>query len=210
MRDLFCYEVADSAPGFALDILEPQMRARVAAHLIRCPECRQSVSDMQDSAAELLGSADGADWERQEWTADEGSEELRPARRRFRMAVCVAAAAVLFIGTTLGPELGQGERGAVRPAGTGVLVADGQTVGTVQFYTGRSPIIEIRADHLPASGTVGVVLAYTDGTARRIGEIQVRGGRATWAGSEPSATTSVTSVVLVDSTLHPVASASVP
>jgi hypothetical protein len=54
VHDLTCDEVQDAAPQFALDILEPSARADVAAHLIRCPGCREDVSEMQESAARLL------------------------------------------------------------------------------------------------------------------------------------------------------------
>lgn len=206
MRDLTCTEVAESAPGFALDILDPQVRARVAAHLIRCPECRRSVTDMEESAAELLDLDGGPAYFEPDWPVDYELPAVRPGRRRLRTVVTMAAAAALFVGTTFGPELGGHAVG--RPIASGVLVAGDQTVGTVHFYAGPTPIIEVQADRLPASGTVGVVLAYSDGTAARVGEIRVHGGHAAWAGAEPSHPGGVSSVVLVDSALHPVAVAS--
>lgn len=208
MRDLTCIEVADSAPGFALDILEPETRARVAAHLIRCPECRRTVTDMEDSAAELLG-LDGSPAAWPEDYPDEYFEipAVRPARRRLRMVVTMAAAAALFVGTTFGPELTS--RSSGRPIASGVLLAGEQTVGTVQFYAGGTPVIEVEADHLPASGRLGVVVSYSDGTARRIGAIQVKGGHAAWAATEPAHSGGASTVILVDSTLHEVAAASI-
>lgn len=204
VRDLTCSEVADSAPGFALDILEPQTRARVAAHLIRCQDCRRTVTDMEESAADLL-DLDG----RMEWTYPEEAyevAEVRPGRRRLRTVCTMAAAAALFVGTTFGPELASHR--SAQPLASGVLMAGEQPVGTVQFYAGGPAVIEVQADHLPASGTLGVVVGYIDGSATRIGDIKVRSGRASWAGTEPARPAGVSSVALVDSELHPVATAS--
>ena len=210
-----CTEVADSAPGFALDILEAETRARVAAHLIRCPGCRRTVTDMEESAAELLHPQPGSEWqedpvgwpEETAWLDDRALPPVRPARRRLRMAVTMAAAATLFVGTTFGPELAL-RRGS-QPIASGVLLAGNQIVGTVHFYAAGTPVIEVRADHLPASGKLGVVVTYSDGTASRIGDVEVSGGHAAWAGTEPVHSPGASSVVLVDSTLHEVAAASV-
>lgn len=205
MRDLTCLEVADSAPGFALDILEPEKRAWVAAHLIRCPECRRAVTDMEESAAELLDIEGQDPWTDEDWTARPDLPPLRSGRRRLRMVVTMAAAAALFVGTTFGPEMGMHQNG--QPVASGVLLAGNQTVGTVRFFAGGTPVIEVRADHLPASGKLGVVVAYRDGSARRIGDIQVRDGHASWAGAEQGGGAGPTGVVLVDSGLHQIAAA---
>lgn len=210
MGDLTCDEVADSAPAFALDILEPEMRARVAAHLIRCPACRRTVTEMQESAADLLGVVGGTEPDERDCPAVYDAFDVRPVRRRFRMVVSMAAAAMLLVGTTFGPELAQRPGPPGTLVGTGVLVAGDQTVGRVQFYAGRTPVIEVQAESLPTSGTLGVVLTYSDGTASRIGQIEVTGGHATWVGAEPPGRTNISSVILVDSTSHQVASAAAP
>lgn len=207
MHELTCTEVADSAPSFALDILEPQVRARVAAHLIRCPGCRQTVTDMEESAAELLDLDARAGWDEPEWPADYDLPPVRPGRRRLRNVITMAAAAALFVGTTFGPELSG--HGTNRPIASAVLLAGDQVVGTVLFFAGHTPIIEVEADHLPASGKLGVVVAYTDGSATKLGEVRVRSGHAAWAGAEPAHGSGISRVVLVDSTLHQVATAAI-
>lgn len=221
VSDLTCDEVVDSAPGFALDILDAPIRARVAAHLLRCPGCRRTVSGMQASAAELLDVGDRydekpdhpdhpdhPDWpDFTGWSGDSDPPAVRAGRRRLRTVVSVAAAAILVVGSALGPELGQGTQVVGRPVASGVLLAGDLTVGTVVVYAGRTPVVEVRTDRLPSSGALGVVLTYGDGTARRIGQIDVHAGRAEWAGAEPPAPTSVTAVVLVDTARHQVASA---
>ena len=46
MTDLTCAEVREAAAEFALDILEPAERSALAAHLLRCPACREEVDAM--------------------------------------------------------------------------------------------------------------------------------------------------------------------
>jgi hypothetical protein len=204
VRDLTCHEVTDSAPGFALDILEPGARARVAAHLLRCTDCRETVSDMQDSAARLLdvGGDTGAGWDEPEWPLEAELPAARPGRRRLRMVVTLAAVALLIVGTTVGPELEQASSRPEKPVASAVLMAGNQPVGSVHVYTqlaGRA-----------VGGRLDVVLLARDGSAHRVGTIQVFKGQAGWLGPDPVAQANLTGLVLVDSSRHEVASASVP
>ncbi len=211
MRDLTCLEVADSAPGFALDILEPETRSRVAAHLLRCEACRRSVTDMQESAAQLLDTVDSRAetfrWDDVDWASEDFAPVVRPARRRFRMVVCAAAAAVLFVGTTLGPEITQAARPAEQPSVSAVLMAGDRAVGSVRFYADRTATVDLQVDHLPAVGNLAIVVNASDGSARQIGRFQVSHGRAAWVGHYPAGAARPTGVVLLDSTLHQVAAA---
>jgi hypothetical protein len=210
--DLTCREVTDSAPGFALDILDPRVRARVAAHLIRCPRCRETVSGMQESAARLLdvGGGAGPDWGEPDWPTEMDLPSARPARRRLRMMVTLAAAALLIVGTTFGPELEQAASHPENPVASAVLLAGNQPVGSVHVYAHPNPAVEIQLTGGPVGGRLDVVLLARDGTARKIGAIQVVKGRAAWLGPDPVAQTELTGLLLVDSSRHEVASASVP
>jgi hypothetical protein len=204
--DYSCRQVADSAPAFALDILEPVARARVAAHLIRCPECRVTVTDMQDSAARLLDL--GEPWTEEDLWADESSDvDARPPRRRLRIALSLAAATALLVGSTLGPELEQVGRRPVDPAASAVLLAAGRTVGTVRFYTGANAGVEVEVRGLPGNGSMSVVVVTREGTARSIGQLVVSRGQAGWFGADPIALTDIEGVVLLDAKRHQVASA---
>lgn len=197
MGDLTCDEVNDAAAGYALDILDSAQRASVAAHLVRCGVCRETVTRTQSSAAELL-ALDGTDdrseglpwadrsWSDSPWDDDDwapaGGHQVTSGRRRFRAVMTMAAVAVLFVGTTFGPEIEQSARPTERPVATGVLLADDQPVGTVNVYGGHPPVIEIEADHLPASGTVGYEVLGGDGTVLEVGRFTVYRGQASWAG----------------------------
>ncbi|HWE54592.1 MAG TPA: hypothetical protein VG435_03725 [Acidimicrobiales bacterium] len=224
MGDVTCDEVNDAAAGFALDILEPTKRASIAAHLIRCGACRATVTRTQDSAAELLDLAGGggiqgplpwddrswndSPWDESDWTAHRSGHEGRPTRRRFRMVMTMAAAAVLLVGTTFGPELEQAARPSNHPVASAVLLADDQPVGTVKVFAGNPPVIEIEAQHLPASGRITCEMVGGDGRLVVIGSFKVFRGEASWAGraaSEPPA-----EMLLLDQGGVVVASASVP
>ncbi len=61
MIDLTCAEARDLAAEFALDILEPEERSAVAAHLLRCPTCRAEVSGMEVVSERLLDLVPGTE-----------------------------------------------------------------------------------------------------------------------------------------------------
>ena len=200
--------MADSAPAFALDILEPAARARVAAHLIRCPDCRETVTGMQDSAARLLDLDEP--WAAEDMWADddhEGLVDARPPRRRLRVVLSLAAASVLLVGSTLGPELEQAARSPVDPVASAVLLAAGQPVGAVRFYAGTNPGVEVEVRGLPGKGSMSVVVVTREGMARSIGQIVVTKGQAEWFGADPVALTDIEGVALLDSKHNQVASA---
>jgi hypothetical protein len=203
--DFSCRDVADSAPAFALDILEPAARARVAAHLIRCSDCRDTVTGMQDSAARLLDL--GQPWTDDAWADDPDSDDHRPPRRRLRVVLSLAAAALLLVGSTLGPELETAARNPGNPVATAVLLSGGQPVGAVRFFAGANSGIELEARGLPGKGSISVVLLTREGTAQQIGRLVVSRGQAGWFGADPVAVSDVEGIVLVDSGRNQIASA---
>lgn len=219
-----CPEVADSAPGFALDILDPATRAKVAAHLIRCDECRETVTSMQCSAAELLDLTGPTDWDPPAWTAASWSPEwddddldqtgwpdrrrgVRPGRRRFRTVVTMAAAALLIVGSTFGPELEQAASHPETATDTVELTASGVAVGTVRLFTGRVQAIDVSVRHLPESGTMDVVVVDRTGLATAVGRIEVARSRGAWLGHPQLSLAALTDLLLVDSGHRQVAAA---
>ena len=231
MHDLTCAEVADAAPRFALDILEPQARADVAAHLLRCPTCRVEVSGMQESAARLLdvGADDrrGLPWAEEpygppDWpgpSEQSGGRPVAPGRRRLRLVLTLAAAALLMVGTTFGPEIQQASsRTGPLVARADILAGDRQ-VGTVSIFAGsgsgstaRVPALEIVVEGL-AGPRVTCELVGADGRVTPLGTIRLYGGRATWATgyrlSTPGSTGSraPADILLLDTSGHVVARA---
>ncbi len=55
MADLTCTEASEAAGEFALGILAPNQRARVAAHLLRCSDGRQEIVPMTAIGALAAG-----------------------------------------------------------------------------------------------------------------------------------------------------------
>lgn len=235
MRDMTCPEVSDSAPGFALDILDPATRAQVAAHLIRCDGCREAVTSMQCSAAELLDlpepgewappprrsvgdpTPDGvpAEWWPTDWSPDdlvEGgwpdrSHAVRTRRRRFRTVVTMAAAALLLVGSTFGPELEQLASHPEMPTTTAALMSAGVPVGSVRLFTGKVQAVDVSVRHLPESGSMDLIVVDRTGVATQVGRMDVARGLGAWLGHPPVSLTELTDLVVVDSARHQVAAA---
>lgn len=210
MHDLTCAEVFDAAPQFALDILEASRRSEVAAHLIRCPGCREAVAGMQASAAELL-DLDGASWGRVPVVEPAGAvpAPLRPGRRRFRLVVTMAAAAALMMGSALGPEI-EAAASHHRPAPTArAELLDGSVaVGYVDFYAGRRPALDVQVTRGPHSGRVVFETLNLDGTVTPLGSFGLYDGRGYWSMASPLDLARVSSLALVDPQGRVLASAS--
>src|SRR5438270_10969976 len=99
-----CSEVRDTAAEFALDILGPAERSAVAAHILRCPECRAEVESMGETAGRLLDLVPGTEpplgFDRR--VMARVGQPARPdrVRRRSRVGVGAAAAVLIVLGTT--------------------------------------------------------------------------------------------------------------
>lgn len=209
MSDLTCDEVFDAAPQFALDILEPARRSRVAAHLIRCPRCRATISEMQESAAALL-DLDGADWSRapiggapaegDPWSGPVEPTEVvsRTGRRRLRIVVTLAAAALLMVGTTLGPEIEAARNRPAAPIARAELLDGGNPVGYVNFYSGSQPSLDLQVTGISARGSVICESLNLDGTVTRLGSFGLYQGHAYWAFGGPFEPGRMSSLMLVD------------
>jgi hypothetical protein len=117
----------------------------------------------------------------------------------------MAAAAVLLVGSTFGPELAQSSHSADAFL-TVPLLAGSRTVGAVRLYA-SPPAIALEAQGLDVAGPLGVVLESSDGTAMRLGEAVLDHGHTAWLGRNPLRSGHPTGLVLVDGALHQVASA---
>ena len=204
-----CAEVDDSAPGYALDILDPSHRSLVASHILRCRRCRDTVSRTQASADELLGfgpdagpgplgpdpvGPDPAD----SW--DDPDYWVRP-RRRMRVAATMAAVVALLVGTTLGPELEAASRPTPVPILDVALMADRATVGSVRMYAGQPPILQIDVTNLDGGGarmTLQADLVDASGRLEAFGSFRLTHGRGGWASTEPRDMPHPKSLILAD------------
>lgn len=212
MHDLTCTEVFDAAPEFALDILDAGRRSDVAAHLIRCRGCRETVTGMQESAAALL-DLDGADWSRLplvEASHEPPPPRPAPPRRRFRLVVTMATAALLMVGTTLSPEIEAASNRGPAPVARAELRDGTRPVGVVNFYSGRSPALDLHVLDGAVRGQVLFETVNLDGTVSRLGAFALEDGRGYWAMTEPIDVSRLSSLMLVDSQGRVLASASPP
>jgi hypothetical protein len=210
VHDLTCDEVNDSAAGYALDILEPEARDSVAAHIEHCPICRETVIRTRASADELLDIGDST-WEDQIWPdlPDAGMVAVRPGRRRLRLALTMAAVMVLMVGTTLGPEIEQAAAPKPTPTLSAVLVSGQQQIGSVEIFAGRPALIRVQTDTLgPTTGRIRCELVDSTGKVVNLGQFRVDQGRAGWAAPEPPGMSSLSTVLLVDGGGRLVATAS--
>ncbi len=61
MTELTCEQARDLAPEYGLGILEPDERAAMAAHVLRCPECRRETEEfarLGDDLMEVIPAAE--------------------------------------------------------------------------------------------------------------------------------------------------------
>lgn len=233
MHELTCDEVQDAAPQFALDILEPSARADVAAHLVRCPGCREEVTDMQASAARLLDLKDQTELGPEQWVSegrppdrdasdlfvpdgyladypldgDPDSPRVPIGRRRLRVVITLTAVAALFIGTALGPELSRPASSPPRPLASAQLLQANRAVGMVNFYVRHLPAIELAVRGVTASGRLTCVLVGLDGRPVEVGSFKLFEGSGYWGYSTRIDPSLVASFELVDSSGRVVASA---
>jgi hypothetical protein len=201
MQKMTCDEVHDAAAGYALDIIEPDDRQAFVAHLDGCPTCRQDVVRMQQSADRLLdleGGFSGDGW---------GQDPVRPARRRLRMVVALAAAALLVFGSTFGSELYPTETSNRTVTDTAPFVQGGKVVGRVDVLAGQPSQIALSVAGLDAKGKVTCEVVTPSG-AVPVGTFQLFKGNGYWISPGTSDLSTVTAVQLIDSSGSLVASAS--
>lgn len=227
MIDLTCAEARDLAAEFALDILEPEERSAVAAHLLRCPTCRAEVSGMEVVSERLLDLVPGTEpplgFDRRVLArVQAGPAEARPAhqvgvrrfaRRRPRVALAVvamsAAAAVGFgwIGWMAGHRDHRTQPAVVLSA---AFRQGGHDVGEVYAYAGHPEWLEMTINAGGPAGHLICEVVQRDGSVHVLGSFDLVGGKATWGAPDPAGVNGMTGVRLVDSQGHVVATATLP
>jgi hypothetical protein len=210
MHDLSCDEVRDAAAEFALDIISPDEKAAVAAHLVDCPACREDVGGMQESASRLLDLVPGTEpplgFDRR--VLARAGYELKPGRRRFRLVVTLAAAALLVIGSTFGAELGRTSTHAPRQVVASASFYQGSvSVGEVYVYAGRPPWVQMTVRGLQVKGPVACEIVGPTGAVTKVGSFELVGGGGYWGAPVESGLAQLNSVDLVDVSGHVIASA---
>lgn len=208
MHDLTCSDVRDSAAEYALDILDPVEKSSVAAHLIRCPECRAEVDGMRTTAGRLLDLVPGTEpplgFDRR---VLEHVGAARPRRRRRWQLGLSAAAAVLVVGGAFAAvNLAPSHHRVTELAAS--FTESGHQVGVIDIYSGRKPPwVSMMVNGVSARGSVSCVLVARDGSITRLGSFDLVNGSGSWGAPDRWSTSDVAGARLVDASGHVVASA---
>ncbi len=194
VNELPCAEAQDLAPEYGLGTLAPDQRGRMAAHLLRCPECRAEVEDfgrLGDALLQLIPAAEPPlGFDQRVLVA------VQPRRRvvRARLLAGVAAAAAAAVVTGLLVSGGPDHPHQIKAN----LLADGRSVG--QVYTeGRPPWVWMTVQEAVASGPVTCELVEASGAVVRLGSFDLVRGSGEWAAPEPGGLGSIVAARLVAS-----------
>jgi Putative zinc-finger len=207
MTDVTCTQVGDAAAEYALNILEPADRAAVAAHLIRCPACREEVAGMQLAADRLLDLVPGTEppvgFEQR--VLDRVGTGVGPIRRRLRVILTAAAAALIIAATAVGIGTATGSHGKAVLA-EAELQQGSKEVGEVYLYPGRPDWIVMTVHDEAGPDRVTCMVADHQGAVSRLGTFLLTKGHGSW-GAEYPAGNDVSAVYLLDSSGAVVATA---
>ena len=203
MSEMTCAQIQASATEYALGILAPAERAGVAAHLLRCDQCRAEVQDISRVGDRLLDLVPDAE-------PPLGLDHrilatMRPRRRprAFIAAVAAAAAAAVIAGFVVS---GSSHHSPPPAELAGVLHQDGRDVGSV-YISGRPTWIDMTVHGLSATGTVSCQLVERNGSAVTVGRFQLVSGNGSWGAPDSHATAPITGARLIDQSGHVVAEA---
>jgi anti-sigma-K factor RskA len=202
MTDVTCVEAKDAAVEYALGILPSEDRSRIAAHILRCRECRAEVEDLSRVGEDLLELIPAAEpplgFDRRVLAA------VQPKRRR-RGLVVAAASAAAAAAAVIGLLVSQG--GVKAPHDhLATLTADGQAIGSV-YTEGHPAWVSMMVRHAAVSGPVTCELIQSNGTVVQLGSFDLVGGSGSWAAPEPVGIGSIAGARLIAADGHVVATA---
>ncbi len=230
MNELTCAQVREEAAEFALDILEPAERSVLAAHLLRCPACREEVDAMCGVATRLIELVPGtepplgfdrrvlarvqdlAPSSRSVWPFRRGEGRGGGSRsgRRSRLiaaAAAVAAAAALIFGS-VGWLMGRSDH---HPTSKLILAAEfeqgGRDVGEVYAYRGTPPWLNMTVHDVRGDQKVTCELLGKDGSRTPLGSFDLVGGSGSWGAPDRWGLTGISGAWLVGSNGQVIATA---
>ncbi len=215
MTNLTCATARDVAAEYALDILEPEERSALAAHLLRCPECRADVDAMSSVATRLIELVPGTEpplgFDRRvlarvrDITPVPWSKRLVPLRtRRARLLAAVAgvAAAVALVFGSIGWFMGH----SANPSSQGLLTdaalhQGSRDVGEVYVYRDDDdPMwLKMTVHDVKGGPTVTCELVAADGRLTPLGSFDLVDGSGSWGAPDPVGMGGITGARLTDS-----------
>lgn len=214
MTNPTCAEVCDAAAEFALGILPAEERAAVAAHLLRCPACRDEVEQMMAVGSRLLDLVPGTEpplgFDRRALARVHGSRAAARAgtwRRSSRLITALGAAAAAAVIFAAVGWMAHGNHTPKEPAHlTAEFHQNGRAIGEVDAYGDHPLWVSMSLHGATTSGWVTCELVGRDGTIR-LGSFPLVGGGGTWSAPDPKGLQGVTQARLVDGQGHVVATA---
>jgi hypothetical protein len=204
-----CLGVQHSAAEFALGVATVEERAAIAAHLVRCTECRAEIAALSLVASRLFDLVPGTEpplgFDRR--VLSHVARDRR-SRRSWRAIVGAATAATVLVFGTLGWFIGQDSS---HPQPPGLLAAAfrqaGRTIGEVDVYRDRSPWVSMSIRGSGTSGTVTCQLVYRNGQITTLGSFDLVDGAGSWSAPDTAGTVEVKGARLVDDNGQVVATA---
>jgi hypothetical protein len=214
MTDLRCHDVRDAAAEYALDILDAGQRSAIAAHLLRCRECRAEVDAMSGVSTRLLELVPGTEpplgFDQRVLARVRRDRKLgrRWISRRPRLAAGLAAA--VAAGVLVFGSLGWFEQGSTSHPARTVLAADfiqgGRDVGDV--YATQSPNwVSMTVRGAKGAEKVTCQLVERDGSITTLGSFDLVDGSGSWGAPDPSGFAGATGARLLDNTGKVIATA---
>jgi hypothetical protein len=197
MSEMSCAQVQEASAEYALEILPPHERGRVAAHLLRCPSCRAEVQELSHLGARLLDLVPGA-----EPPIGFDSKVLARVTRRRRpnrvqlLLGVAAAAAVIAVAATGIAGLGHKTHSPAPVELTAQLLQANRSIGTV-YVDGRPTWVSMTVHQASVSGAVTCQLIERDGQIITVGTFNLVDGSGSWGVPDPSGTATLTGARLV-------------
>jgi hypothetical protein len=192
MTQLTCAEAHDIAAEYALDILGPEERATVAAHLLRCPTCRAEVDSLSTVGTQLLQLVPatepplGFDHRVLARVGVHRHSLAGRARRHPRIVGAVAAAAA-FIFALVGWMAGRTSTpSSHRVLLTAALQEGSRTVGQVQAYGGNPGWVNMTVHGVSGTPRVTCEIIEHGNQVVRVGSFNLVDGSGTWGAPDGS------------------------
>jgi len=214
VTELTCAEARPVVVEYALDILEPDQRSRLAAHLLRCPACRAETDAFSGVATRLIELVPGTEpplgfdrrvlaQVRNTTPAARSRRFLRQQARRPRFLAGAATLVAAVLVVVFGP-IGW-FTGHTPHSTTQRLLADaafhqgGRSVGEVYAYSDDPVWLTMSVQGVSGGPRVTCELVAADGTLTRLGSFDLVDGSGAWGAPDPVGMTGITGARLMDS-----------
>jgi hypothetical protein len=209
-----CDTIRQIAPELVLGIAAGEDRARVLAHLAKCPGCRRELDELSEVADSLLllGPVHEPPVGFETRTLNRFDARLGRQKRLWRSVSAAAAALILgasisaaamYAGTRSDRNLAAQYRKALNTANgeyfdaSRLRDAQGVVVGQVFAYEGSPSWVFVVVTRSEGAGSYGVELMTTAGKTVRVGRFALTHQRTSWGSAIPLHLRDVSAVRLV-------------